>query len=72
MHFEKSERQFLIELKSTVLDLVEICPQNDLNFRRNYELLGAVNHARTLQQLSGCLWKTDVDTLLLSKKMETT
>ena len=34
--FEKSERQFLMELKSLVLDLVEISPQDDVNFRRNY------------------------------------
>lgn len=39
-----------------VLDLVEICPQDDFNFRKNYELLGNINHARTLNEVTTYLW----------------
>lgn len=70
--FQKSERQFLCELKNVVHDMVEICPQDDLSFRKSYELLTNINRSRTIQQLMAFLWVPEVDSLLPGKKAETT
>lgn len=40
-----------------MLDLVEICPQDDFNFRKNYEILANVNGSKTIQQVSTYLWQ---------------
>jgi hypothetical protein len=55
-----------------VLDMVEICPQDDFSFRKNYELLANINHARTLKELLTFLWEPETDSLLGEKKVETT
>jgi hypothetical protein len=35
-YFQKTERQFLIELKNLLHELVAICPRSDSNFSSSY------------------------------------
>ena len=49
-------------------ELVAICPRNDENFVRSYEILSNVNHSRTIANLKGLLWESSIESLNIAKK----
>ena len=67
-HFSKSERQFLIEFKNLLHEMVLICPRTHDHYIPSHELLSRVNQARTVGALSVLMWKPQVDGLLSSKR----
>lgn len=69
VHFQKTERQFLIELKNLLLEMVSVCPRNDENFKPSYQLLSNVNHCRTYDSLQSCLWPVALESLNIGKKL---
>jgi len=67
IRMQKTERQFLIELKNLLIELISISP-NDDTFHQKHELLSNLSQCRTLQHFQARLPLTDTDSIVVSKK----